>query len=105
MPAFKNVALLEAHWGAIVATLESCGNDNDKLHAAMIREQLSGDIKVVANSKTVKLKAPRGGDLRAAVLLGGSGGAAHPTSITPGAAVVGGTPGNAGASFVGCAKD
>ena len=70
MPAFMNVALLGAHWEAICATLENCGNDNDKRNAAMIREQLSGDVKVVATRKTVTLKAPRGGDLRASMLLG-----------------------------------
>lgn len=68
MSKFQNVALLGSHWGAIIATLESAGNDADKRNAAMIREQLDGTIKVTANSKRVTFKAPRGGDLRNALV-------------------------------------
>ena len=65
--AFKSVALLESHWGAVCATLE-LGNDADKRNAAMIREQLSGAVKVTATRGTVTMKAPRGGDLRGAIV-------------------------------------
>lgn len=61
---FKSISLMESHWGAICATLEACGNDNDKRNAAMIREQLSGAVKVTTTRKSVTLKAPKGADLR-----------------------------------------
>jgi len=61
---FRTVSLMGSHWGAICATLETLGNDNDKRNAALIREQLSGAVKVVTTRKNVTLKAAKGGDLR-----------------------------------------
>lgn len=64
---FKGITLMGSHWNEICATLE-LGNDRDKKNAELIREQLSGAVKVSTTSKTVTFKAPRGGDLRDSLL-------------------------------------
>lgn len=61
---FKSVSLRDSYWEEICATLEECGNDNDKRNAAMIREQLSGSIVVKVTKNIVCMSAKKGGDIR-----------------------------------------
>lgn len=65
---FKNITLTETRWNSICASLESTGSDVDKTNAAMLREQLNGDVKVTATRKTVSFKAPKGADLRSSLV-------------------------------------
>lgn len=57
--AFKTISLMESRWGAICATLEEFGNDQDKRNASMIREQLSGAVKVEVRGGRTIIKAGR----------------------------------------------
>lgn len=70
MSAFKTIALPASTWEDIAESLESVGTDDSRRRALLIREQLSGAIKVTATRTTARISAKKGGDIRDSVLLG-----------------------------------
>jgi hypothetical protein len=62
--AFKTITLTNSRWDSICQRLESSEDEHDKDSAAMIREQLSGDVTVKVSSKSATFKVSKGGDLR-----------------------------------------
>lgn len=69
MSAFKTVALPKSTWEDTIAVLDSCGTEDSIRLAALIREQITGAVKVTPSRSTVRIQAPRGGDVRDAHLL------------------------------------
>jgi len=62
---FKSIALREEDWEVICRELEATdGRPSQHRCAALLREQLSGKVKVTVSGKTIQFKAPKGGDLR-----------------------------------------
>lgn len=66
---FKNVALPNDIWVQVIGSLQALGTEAAIRQARLIREQVDGEISVKATSKTVHLKAKKGGDVRDSMIV------------------------------------
>lgn len=66
--AFKNVALPSDTWVQVIGSLQALGTEAAIRQAGLIREQVDGEISVKATTKSVRISAKRGGDIRASNL-------------------------------------
>ena len=71
--SFKTVSLPSDTWAKVVRrlTAEVGADDESRKWASLIQEQTSGAVRVSTSrgGSTVRLKAPKGGDLRGSHLL------------------------------------